>query len=167
MATLSDGEASQGTGDYERFEGHRLKHMEFIQAVVARLAGNSFLLKGWAITVAGVFIGFSLNSDDVRLALGALFPTIAFWGLDAYYLKSERLFRVLYDQVRKGDAHVEPFFMGATNPEFVRRVRAGETGPEIGMASFWKTTVRRTLAWFYLPLIAASAIVAAIVSGRR
>jgi hypothetical protein len=107
MATLSDGEAFQETGDYDRFEEHRLKHMEFIQAVVARLAGNSFLVKGWAITVAGVFIGFSLNSDDAHLALAALIPTIAFWGLDAYYLTSERLFRVLYDQVRKGDQHVE------------------------------------------------------------
>jgi hypothetical protein len=167
MTTGSGGEASQGTGGYEGFDEHRLKHMEFIQAVIARLAGNSFFVKGWAITVAGVFIGFALNSNDIRLALAALVPTFAFWGLDAYFLKSERLFRALYDQVRKGDKHVEPFFMSATSREFVKQVRNGQAHCNTAVASFWKTMLRRTLAWFYLPLIGASGIVAAIVHGHR
>jgi hypothetical protein len=38
-------------GDFEESE---LKHLEFIQGVIARLANNSFLLKGWSVTlVAG------------------------------------------------------------------------------------------------------------------
>ena len=28
-----------------------VKHLEFIQGVVNRLGGNSFLLKGWSMTV--------------------------------------------------------------------------------------------------------------------
>jgi hypothetical protein len=152
--------------EYRGFDEHRLKHMEFIQAVVARLAGNSFFVKGWAITVAGVFIGFALNSDDIRLALAALVPTIAFWGLDTYFLRSERLFRALYDQVRRGDEFVEPFYMSATSREFVKHVRDGQTGCDTAAASFWRTLLRRTLAWFYLPLIAACCIVAAIVHAR-
>jgi hypothetical protein len=166
MAAGSSGGVSRGGAGYNGFDEHRLKHMELIQAVVARLAGNSFLVKGWAITVAGVFIGFALNSEDLRLALSALVPTVAFWGLDAYFLRSERLFRALYDQVRTGDEHVEPFFMNATSTEFVRRVRDGQTDCDPDAASFWKTTLRRTLAWFYLPLIAASAIVTVLVHAR-
>jgi hypothetical protein len=166
MTTGSSGVPARGAGGYEGFDEHRLKHMEFIQAVVARLAGNSFLVKGWAITLAGLFIGFALNSDDMRLAIAALVPTIAFWGLDAYFLKSERLFRALYDQVRKGDEHVEAFYMSATSREFTRRVRDRQTDSDGDAASFWKTALRRTLAWFYLPLIAASGIVAAVVQAR-
>jgi transposase len=30
----------------------KLKHLEFIQTVITRLATNSFLFKGWAITIA-------------------------------------------------------------------------------------------------------------------
>jgi hypothetical protein len=165
MATGSGGEASRGAGGYEGIDEHRLKHLEFILAVVARLAGNSFLVKGWAITVAGVFIGFALNQNEIRLALAALIPTVAFWGLDAYFLTSERLFRALYDQVRKSDEHIEPFFMSATDKEFVRRVRDGQTDSSTEVASFWKTALRRTLAWFYLPLIGASSMVAIIVHG--
>jgi hypothetical protein len=33
----------------------------------------------------------------------AYFPSISFWGLDAYFLWQERLFRALYDHVRKLD----------------------------------------------------------------
>jgi hypothetical protein len=61
MATGSGDGVSQRTGEYEGFDEHRLKHMEFIQAVVGRLASNSFFVKGWAITVAGAFIGFALK----------------------------------------------------------------------------------------------------------
>jgi hypothetical protein len=166
MAKESSGEVPRQTGGYVAFDEHRLKHMEFIQTVVARLAGNSFFVKGWAITVAGAFIGFALNADDIRLALAALVPTIAFWGLDTSFLKSERLFRALYNQVRSGDEDVEPFYMSATSREFVRRVRDGQTDCDPTAASFWRTLLRRTLAWFYLPLIAASCIVAAIVHAR-
>jgi len=31
----------------------------------------------------------------------ALFPSLTFWGLDAFYLRQERLFRKLYDELRK------------------------------------------------------------------
>lgn len=32
-----------------------IKHLELIQAVVTRLANGSFLIKGWTMTVAGIF----------------------------------------------------------------------------------------------------------------
>jgi hypothetical protein len=34
-----------------------------------------------------------------------------FWGLDAYFLRQERLFRKLYDAVRVPESPVEPFSM--------------------------------------------------------
>ena len=68
--------------------GHcRVKHLEFIQAVIARLANNSFAYKGWVVVlVAGVFVvtGGSVN------VLIAVLPLLAFWGLDGYYLRQER-----------------------------------------------------------------------------
>ena len=76
------------------------KHLEFIQAVITRMAGNSFLLKGWTVTLAAAL--FALAAADARVAFAAmaLFPALSFWGLDAYYLRQERLFRKLYDAVR-------------------------------------------------------------------
>lgn len=42
--------------DYESFEDRRIKHLELIQAVVGRLGNDGFLMKGWALTVAGAFL---------------------------------------------------------------------------------------------------------------
>jgi hypothetical protein len=38
-------------------------------------------------------------SDRAAYAGLALFPALAFWGLDAYYLRQERLFREVYRAV--------------------------------------------------------------------
>ena len=77
-----------------------IKHFEFIQAAIARMAGNSFLLKGWTVTITTALFSLAAAGTKPVLVLVALFPTLAFWGLDAYYLRQERLFRALYDDLR-------------------------------------------------------------------
>ena len=76
---------------YDELEPERLAHIELIQTTVGRLAGNSFFVKGWAITVAGAFFVFALHSHSWRLATAAVVPIAAFWFLDAYFLRAERL----------------------------------------------------------------------------
>lgn len=78
-----------------------VKHLELILAAVARLASNSFFVKGWALTVAGAAFGFAVNRIDWRIATVGSFVIIGFWLLDAYYLRQERLLRHLYNHVRR------------------------------------------------------------------
>lgn len=75
------------------------KHLEFIQAIINRLAGNSFLLKGWSITLAAGLFALASRDSQPGVAAIALLPSLTFWGLDAYYLRQERLFRALYRNV--------------------------------------------------------------------
>jgi hypothetical protein len=89
----------------------QIKHLEFVQAVISRLANNSFLMKGWALTVAGLIFGFAVDQESWRIAAAGLLPVVAFWGLDAYFLRQERLFRCLYDAVRRSDPQLELFSM--------------------------------------------------------
>jgi hypothetical protein len=56
------------TMPYDDFSSNRLKHMELIQAVVSRLAGNSFLVKGGAITLAAA-LGIRAGHGAQRAAL--------------------------------------------------------------------------------------------------
>ena len=65
------------------------------------MANNSFMLKGWAVTlISGIFI-LSEQDTDKMYFLIAYIPIIFFWGLDSYYLLQERLYRSLYDKVRQ------------------------------------------------------------------
>ena len=77
----------------------KIAHLGMIQGVISRLAGNSFLLKGWTITlISAVYLLAAKDSNRVFVLIGFL-PFFAFWILDAYFLRLEKLFRVLYDDV--------------------------------------------------------------------
>jgi hypothetical protein len=97
------------------------KHLEFIQSVVARMANHSFLLKGWTVTLTAAIFGLAAKGTNPAFVLIAFFPALAFWGLDAYYLRRERLFRRLYDALRlsrtDGADAVEPFSMDTSRFE--------------------------------------------------
>jgi hypothetical protein len=88
-----------------------IKHLELIQAVVTRLANGSFLIKGWTMTVAGIVFGLAANNWSWKVAATGMIPITGFWLLDSYYLRQERLFRKLYDGVRRSDPSIEPFSM--------------------------------------------------------
>jgi hypothetical protein len=77
----------------------KLKHLEFIQNAINRMATNSFLFKGWAITLAAGLSAFGAVNTRAALLIIALATTVLFWGLDGYYLWLERGFVELHKQV--------------------------------------------------------------------
>ena len=81
----------------------KLKHLEFIQAAISRMATNSFLFKGWAITLAAGLSAFGAVNTKTALLAIALVSTLMFWGLDGYYLWLERGFVNLHNQVAAKD----------------------------------------------------------------
>ncbi len=76
------------------------KHLEFIQNIINRMSNNSFLLKGWNVTVSSAILALIISNPNPLFAIVALLSSLSFWGLDAYYLRQERLFRSLYDDLR-------------------------------------------------------------------
>lgn len=89
----------------------KLKHLEFIQQAINRMASNLFLLKGWTVTlIAAMFALAAKESKDFYFVL-AYFPTLMFWLLDGYFLSQERRFRSLYDHVSKLEENAIDFSM--------------------------------------------------------
>ena len=119
----------------------KFKHLEMIQGIINRMAGNSFMLKGWAVTLVAGLYALASNDTNKVYFLVAYVPIIIFWGLDAYYLRQERLFRKLYDKVRKQDEDDIDFSMNATLPEFQNQ-----------KTSYLNTLFSVTELGFYLPL---------------
>ena len=62
----------------------KLKHLEMIQAVVNRMANNSFLLKGWSVTLVSALLALAAANSDRRFVFVAVLPLLMFWLLDAY-----------------------------------------------------------------------------------
>ncbi len=124
----------------------KLKHLEFIQGVVNRLASDSFRLKGWAVVLIAALLVLSVRGGRIELVAIGIVPVLIFWGLDGYFLWQERLFRALYDHVR-GLKESEVDFSMATDT-----FRAGWNRNWMG------ATLSITLILFYLALIAVIAI---------
>jgi hypothetical protein len=115
---------------------NKLKHLEFIQKVIDRQARNSFLLKGWVITL--VAAGLALKEVNYLTEL-LVYLIVVFWVLDSYYLWQERLFRSLYNEVRKKSITKIDFNMS--------------TGNLTDECKFLDVLSSRTLLIFYISLM--------------
>ena len=69
------------------------KEAEFVQDIISRMANNSFLIKGWSVTLV---VASLLFKGIFYHHFVALVPWFIFWLLDAYFLRLERLYRRLY-----------------------------------------------------------------------
>ena len=121
----------------------KLKHLEFIQGVVNRLASDSFRLKGWAVVLVAAIFVLLVREGRIELASIAIVPVLLFWGLDGYFLRQERLFRALYDHTRKLENHEVDFSMETS------AFRTGWNRTWIG------ATLSITLILFYGALVTA------------
>ena len=126
----------------------KIQHLQMIQGIINRMASNSFMLKGWAVTlIAGIFALASKDSDRSYFII-AYIPVLVFWGLDSYYLHQERLYRALYNKMRQTDEESIDFSLTATVEEF------GDNNNTI--CSCIKS---KTESYFYLSLVLACTIV--------
>jgi hypothetical protein len=120
-------------------EAARIEHLKMIQGVINRLATCSFQLKGWVVTLAAALQVFLKGEANPAYLFVPALPVIAFWFLDGWYLRQERLFRRLYDNVRGEEATAD--FSMDTQP-FRKAV-----------GSVMKVTFSRTLLLFYGPVL--------------
>jgi hypothetical protein len=91
----------------------KLKHLEMVQGIINRMAGNSFLLKGWSVTLISALFALATNDSNPLFFYLAYFPCLAFWSLDGYFLWQERMYRKLYQDVTsKGEESID-FAMNA------------------------------------------------------
>lgn len=147
--------------DYDGFEPERIQHLEMIQAVITRLSNEGFLVKGWAITVTGAFLGFAITTESWPLALASFIPIIAFWYLDGTFLRSEWLFRALHGHVQRRTGHVMPFEMAATSERFIS---VAAVDPGNGIDSLRTALRRPAVAALYGCLVLAALAVTAILA---
>ncbi|MEJ6846717.1 hypothetical protein V3589_10930 [Sinorhizobium fredii] len=71
-----------------------------IQAVIARLATNNAAHKNYCVTLVAAAIGLAATLQKPFVAAIALIPILIFAFLDAQYLRIEKRYRDLYDEVR-------------------------------------------------------------------
>jgi hypothetical protein len=89
-----------------RKEKYNIEHLKMIEAVIARLANNAFLIKGWFITIfSGLFMLYlqtDTNLSTLAMCFLGLVITGSFYFMNVEYLWLERCYRKKYDEARFG-----------------------------------------------------------------
>ena len=82
---------------------NKIKHLEFIQNVITRMNSNSFMIKGWCVTLVAALFALGAKDSNVNFAIIAYIVIPTFWVLDGFFIIREKHFRNLYNQVRLKD----------------------------------------------------------------
>lgn len=76
------------------------KEIDLIQSCISRMSSNSFCLKGWLISLLAIIIVVAPEDTNKYIVLLITFLlTIAFWCLDAFFLRTEKMYRKMYEWV--------------------------------------------------------------------
>ena len=135
----------------EKKNENKIKHLEFIQLTITRMNVNSFMVKGWLVTlVAAIFI-LSEKDANTKFLWYAPFATLVFYALDAYFVMVERQFRSLYNHVRTLDEEHIDYSMDVSHYQS-------------GRNSYLRCVFSITLVLFYPVVLFASIIASAYIN---
>ncbi len=137
---------SSDTNPFPYTADDRRKHLDYVQAVIARLAQGSNSAKGFTLSIAAAAFGFSALNEAWYLSLLGIAVIGSFSILDMHYLYQERLFRCLFRAV--ADGSVSDYDMDKDRYKD-RATRAD-------------TYLSWSVLGFYLPLLLTGLIVVAI-----
>jgi len=125
---------------------NKRKHLEFIQGVITRMNTNSFMIKGWVITLVSALFALAAKDANKMYVLIVYVPIPLFWVLDGFYLSKERQFRELYKKVAG---------MKEQDIDFLMNIKEYNLGRNRWVRAIFSIT----LIPFYVTLIAVTLIV--------
>lgn len=116
------------------------KEIDLIQACINRMANNSFFLKGWTISIIAVVFALSEKTEHpIFLSVIMLIPLLSFWYLDAFFLRTEKMYRKMYEWVLEKRKIGDTTFLYDLNPHRFKN----------DVPSSWQVMRSVTLKFFY------------------
>ncbi len=144
------------------------KELDLIQSCITRMANNSFMIKGWTLTLFVALITFFNLKDlpDIILIFALISVVFLFSYLDAFYLWQERKYVQLYSDVIKKrqnndftnlynlstkDYDAETIFDVIKNKRY--QLEYLKEHPEEKFKAWWNAQKRNTIGIFYGSLV--------------
>ena len=76
-----------------------IAHLNMLQAVIARLAGNGAQCKTWCLAIVAALFALAGAAKNGRILAAAIAPILIFGIVDAMYLAQEKAYRGLFSSV--------------------------------------------------------------------
>lgn len=139
------------------------KHLDYLQAIITKHNTNSFMLKGWTITLLSALLALSGTIKEPNISLIAMIPIVIFWCLDTFYLSNERCIIDLFNSAVIGKYEIPK------TPTLKKNFRITDENSEKGEInefdmnfakfkiwkdnSWWSVFRSKTMLLYYLPLL--------------
>ena len=148
---------SEGDTDWELDVKDVLgKEIDLIQSCISRMAQNSFVVKGWTITLVAVVLALlpeRFNSN--LLSLIGIVATLCFWYLDGFFLRTEKLYRWKYEWVIENRL-VNKLYFYDLNPYNQKMWKVNDDGNSLKKPKILRVMFTKTLTPIYSPLLILS-----------
>ena len=95
-------------------QDNKKEYLQMLQEPICRMSTISAIFKGFAATIVAGISAISYSTTNIWILGLSFVPVLAFAVLDIYYLKLERKFRFLFEQVRL-DKHDIDFSLELTS----------------------------------------------------
>ncbi len=105
----------------DKLKEYMLKEIDIIQDIIRRMGFNSFMVKGWTISL--VVITLLLKGSKYQVWI-AFIPLLVFWFLDANFLCQERMYRKLYEWVINNRLKTEEYLFDMNAYRFRDKVQS-------------------------------------------
>ena len=70
------------------------KEIDLIQACITRMAQNSFVIKGWFVSIYAVILALLPERVNMfLLCISLVAVNVIFWYLDGFFLRTEKIYR--------------------------------------------------------------------------
>ena len=126
-------------GGNEMKEG-KVEYLQIIQEPICRMSTTSAIFKGFSATIVSGIAATALHEINT-IVLGLSFiPVVLFTLLDIYYLKLEKKYRYLFEQVRL-DEHPIDFSMDLTKDNKAAKSRVWDCIKSPSIWMFYPTMI--------------------------
>jgi hypothetical protein len=129
---------------------NKLKHLEFIQNAITRMNTNSFMIKGWAVTLVAALFALSDKTHQHHLYLISFIPVPLFWLLDGFFLATEKRYRVLFSKVANTTEDQIDFDMNPYHGvKLIELTKSEKWYSTNRFSNWWKLNLSKVLTWLF------------------
>ncbi|NTS41918.1 hypothetical protein HRG84_13460 [Flavisolibacter sp. BT320] len=143
--------------DTSHIDDKKIKYFELLQNIITRMNSNSFMIKGWAITIVSAVLALLASTDNQSFIAITAVPILVFWISDSFYLQTERRFVTLYKKAIVKNSTLEAFSMD---------IKADAIKNQQGN-SYFESFFSRTILSFYLSLLIVAVACIFFISNKK
>lgn len=141
-----------GENNQKAIVDEKIAYLQIIQDTINRMSTNSAIFKGFAATIVAGTAVIQYSEISRWVLVMSFLPVLSFAALDIYYLKLEKKYRILYNQVRTSSKKID----------FSMDIKSISNKSKIYNVGIWSCIKTPSILIFYPVLVIVLAVISVL-----